>query len=489
MQTNAYLRSKGKTRLGQIPKPVQLSRSPEDEDYYGMPVANPAQPYVDLTRQTKENVKDAAKPILWIEDGELVGAIPDIARTAKEEISDFADSASDIIDFLPDFLVPDPSSDPPTRVSKGYHHDHVTLLPAPKREQSVNMFTAIQENPTQVIGYVHDESQFVSDNSKIILAESLLVGAFDVMHLLTPDWPTSGSKSEKLKLIREGFRNADTTEYFGNKTFTEIAILLNDAKAYANNTSLSQKPIIGFFSQNTPTFLWPWTTSVDPDDPTKGGRRYTAVDFANMPLFPGKVGSAIKLPFEIISGKQYDKVGTLPAYGAWGDIMLGIPSILLVAGAVTFGAPVVGKAVKDAGSIAKTAATVPITWGKAIFVDMPLNIITSIQDKVRDFTKPRMKYKEGRYQPATIEAVIPPAHKIKMFLKQNKGKIAAGGAGFLGLAALSIVANRKFGVVQNTKNFVADQTYQAKNTQYIPTYHPEYNNWNANRQVQNRQNR
>ena len=76
-----------------------------------------------------------------------------------------------------------------------------------------------------------------------------------------------------------------------------------------------------------------------------------------------------------------------------------------------------------------------------------------------------------------------------MFLKQNKGKIAAGGAGFLGLAALSIVANRKFGVVQNTKNFVADQTYQAKNTQYIPTYHPEYNNWNANRQVQNRQNR
>ena len=68
---------------------------------------------------------------------------------------------------------------------------------------------------------------------------------------------------------------------------------------------------------------------------------------------------------------------------------------------------------------------------KAIFVDMPLNIITSIQDKVRDFTKPRMKYKEGRYQPATIEAVIPPAHKIKMFLKTKQRKNSCRWSGFL----------------------------------------------------------
>ncbi len=472
MQTNAYLRSKGKSRLGKIPKPVQLSRSPEDEDYYGMPTANPFQPLADKTKETYNTIEPPVRS--------ATTTMKNIITDAGEAIEDGMDTVSEALSWI-DFMLPSRGDLADTTITRGYHHDHVTLLPAPKRDQSVNMFTAMQENPVQVIGQMHtEETPSFIDTAAISSYEYALTLAFSSEVPLSDqyDYQTM-NQSEKLQAIKDGDYGADEEVFISGMTYTEIANILSNAKG--GNLSESEKPIIGIFSQNTPTFLWPWTR--------EDGGRYTAVDFADMEFFEGKIGRALKFPIEQVMEKKYDKVGTLPAYGAWGDIVLGIPTILLVVGGITFGGPAVIKAGKDAWGVAKTAATIPITWAKTIFVDMPLDIITSIQDKVRDFTKPRMVYKEGKYTPATIEAVIPPAHKIKMFLSQNKGKIAAGGAGFLGLAALSIVANRKFGVVQNTKNFVADQTYQAKNTQYIPTYHPEYNNWNANRQVRNRQNR
>ena len=52
------------------------------------------------------------------------------------------------------------------------------------------------------------------------------------------------------------------------------------------NLSDQEKPIIGIFSQNTPTFLWP------PDKKTES--EYTAVDFADMDFFEGRIGRALE---------------------------------------------------------------------------------------------------------------------------------------------------------------------------------------------------
>lgn len=479
MQSKAYLRSVGKTRLGKTPKAVKLSRSPYDEDYYGLPVANPYQPIVDRTEQVYDRTKTAVEPIIWYDNDldKMTGTIPTTARTAKDAIKDGIETVSDGLDAISWFL-PDRSDLPESTVTRGTHHDHVTLLPAPKREQSINMFRAIEENPSQVIGHLEDPSEinWTAENAAIITAlEAAAVLPRNLGGL--PDYYGGDIEGMANGEYEADERKPRPQRLWQGMTYQEVALRLVGG---GGTFTKSNKPIIGLFSQNTPTFLWPWTT--------EDGERYTAVDFAEMPFAEGKVGRTLKAPFEIVMRRQYNKVGDLPAYGAWGDIALGIPTILLVIGGVTFGGPVVAKAGKDALGIAKTAATIPVKAAVSL-AQIPVDLAAKIQEKIQNFNTPRMIYKEGKYTPATMEVKIPAAHKLKMFIKNNKKKVVGGSIGFLILSAAGIFANRKFGYTQTATNFVADQKYQASNTKYIPTYHPEYNNWNANRSVPNQRNR
>ena len=219
MQTNAYLRSKGKTRLGQIPKPVQLSRSPKDEDYYGMPTANPFQPYADKTIEIYNTVEPPIRS--------TTTTMRNIVTDAGEAIEDGIDTVSEALSWI-DFMLPSRGDLADTTITRGYHHDHVTLLPAPKRDQSVNMFTAMQENPVQVIGQMHtEETPSFIDTAAISSYEVALTLAFSSEVPLSDqyDYQTM-SQSDKLKAIKDGDYGADEEIFISGMTYTEIANIL-----------------------------------------------------------------------------------------------------------------------------------------------------------------------------------------------------------------------------------------------------------------------
>jgi hypothetical protein len=81
------------------------------------------------------------------------------------------------------------------------------------------------------------------------------------------------------------------------------------------------RPLYAPFSMYTPSALWPYTA----DD----GSRLTVHDFGNQEIESDWMG--MKPWVEVVSGRELDKIGALPAFNVWGDLVLGILPTLTVA--------------------------------------------------------------------------------------------------------------------------------------------------------------
>ena len=185
-----------------------------------------------------------------------------------------------------------------------------------------------------------------------------------------------------------------------------------------------------------------------------------------MPFFETGIGDKIKEPFEIVMGRQYNKVGDLPAYGAWGDIALGLPVIILLVAGATVGLPAMVKLGRDGAKLTKQAVSIPFAIAGAAR-DKALDVAAMLDKKIKDIRYPRMKFTEGKYIPAEVEAEIPVAQKIKMYFQRNKQAAFLGTVGFAGLVGVSYLVNKKFGVAQNISTYISDQKRQIATNTYV----------------------
>jgi len=456
VQSNAYLRSIGKSRLGRTPKAVRLADSQEGYDHIGLPTADPFEPYGKKVKK----LYDTVQPPL----SNAFNTTVDITQKASDGIKDGVKTLSDGLDYLSWFL---PSSeDLPESVvtDNNVTQERVTLLPSGNRTKTINMFTAMQDNPNMVIGSLQSTETLNWFDEQAVKAMKAALLTSALAPSMAGGLPGYGSITdpffEDFEGIVAGEYSADREKipWQKNSTYQEIAILIDKALSGKTIRSNSEKPIIGMFSQNTPTFLWPWTT--------ENGERYTAVDFAEMPFFETGIGDKIKEPFEIVMGRQYNKVGDLPAYGAWGDIALGLPVIILLVAGATVGLPAMGKLGRDGAKLTKQAVSIPFAIAGAAR-DKALDVAAKLDNKIKDLRYPRMKYTKGKYVPADVEAEIPVAHKIKMYFQRNKQAALLGTVGFAGLVGVSYLVNKKFGVAQNISTYISDQKRELATSTYV----------------------